>query len=685
MALSLLMWIIASFPLSISAQNNPYSKDMEKMMKEMKGLDKEMLEMMRQMGIELPDMKILQEGLANDPNMKFYGKTVPDKDPARISIAGSKQLNAGNLKEYITQVHQAVSQKAGIENTSDANEMFALAKQESGGLLNTAQLANGLWIFGANLPAILVLGKTLTEQHDNDDNLNNYAAFLTMTGAEEAALPILLYLNRKYPKNSTILNNIGQAWFGLGELTRALAYLDSTTMLFPGHSQANFTKSLIEEKQGKKEQAIESMKKSLETSYSYAKEKRLQDLGFKLKSNHIPWHAPIPSDALGFGNMNWPPYPKSVEESVALKDDWEAYNRDLSAKSEILSEKMNRALSEMMDPEKRKPYSKFYMKMPARRMHFSEKAMARFRDDIGKSESKISEAQELLNNTEALQAKLYEVEQIYGREIQNLHQNHVRLIGEGSSSADHERWCQMETEIKNRFLREYNNLLEEHHTRLTNAWKMEMSKWLNYQQYTRLPHEFEFDVLHAKVTWLAFLLNQQVKFVEPGMLCEKKDSPPSKLKKLPDFDDVSCNDYSTLNLVIGTITTGCNRMITTLDIKYAKFTVKQNMNDGTIIRGTVEVGGSIGIGESIPLGPVAKTGVKGTLGGFVEFDNEGITDIGIKAGVKSVGGTNVIPKVVEDEFGAGNISGTIGGVEARWGWNSGGSLEGKGILSGIKF
>lgn len=96
----------------------------------------------------------------------------------------------------------------------------------------------------------------------------------------------------------------------------------------------------------------------------------------------------------------------------------------------------------------------------------------------------------------------------------------------------------------------------------------------------------------------------------------KERQPPSKLKKLPDFDDVSCNDYSTLNLVIGTITTGCNRMITTLDIKYAKFTVKQNMNDGTIIRGTVEVGGSIGIGESIPLGPVAKTGVKGTLVGL---------------------------------------------------------------------
>ena len=66
--------------------------------------------------------------------------------------------------------------------------------------------------------ALFIMGKVCIDDVTDADNLNNYAAFLVMTGGEQAAIPILEYLDEKYPDNSTIKNNLGQAWFGLGDL-----------------------------------------------------------------------------------------------------------------------------------------------------------------------------------------------------------------------------------------------------------------------------------------------------------------------------------------------------------------------------------------------------------------------------------------------------------------------------------
>jgi len=57
----------------------------------------------------------------------------------------------------------------------------------------------------------------------------------------------------------------------------------------------------------------------------------------------------------------------------------------------------------------------------------------------------------------------------------------------------------------------------------------------------------------------------------------------------------------------------------------------------------------------VPFGPV-KAELKAGGSAFIEFDNEGITDAGVKARI---------------------------GAEARWGWNSGGSIAGKALLKGL--
>ncbi len=111
-------------------------------------------------------------------------------------------------------------------------------------------IAAGLWATGNAKIALYLMGK-ICAAAPVTDNLNNYASMLSMMGAEQLAIPILNNLNTKFPHNSTLLNNLGQAWFGLGEISKAEKYLDSTIRLYAYHSQANYTKAVIEESRGK--------------------------------------------------------------------------------------------------------------------------------------------------------------------------------------------------------------------------------------------------------------------------------------------------------------------------------------------------------------------------------------------------------------------------------------------------
>ena len=287
----ILFVILAMLVASVKSQNKTQKNDempskqeleemMKEMQKEMEDMDPESKEMLKQMGIQMPDMKNLEFAVSG--NYEESGP-IPTRDEARIQKALQTKVTDGTLAGYIQSVNSAVNDKVGPNASKDGKEIYQFSKANGGG----AQAANGLWIFGANLPAVLVLGNALLENPKDADNLNNFAAFLIMTGAEEAALPILNYLDIKYPKNSTVLNNIGQGWFGLGDLIKATEYLDKALALYGGHSQANFTKSFIQESKGDKSGALSSMKRSIKTGFSSAKESRMFGFNYQLKSDDI--------------------------------------------------------------------------------------------------------------------------------------------------------------------------------------------------------------------------------------------------------------------------------------------------------------------------------------------------------------------------------------------------------------
>lgn len=663
----------------------PSKEEMEEMMKEMQkemeDMDPESKEMMKQMGIQMPDMKNLEFALSG--NYEESGP-IPKRDEVRIQKALQIKVTDGNLAGYIQSVRSAVNDKVGATATKDGKEIYQFSKTNGGG----AQAANGLWIFGANLPAVIVLGNALLENHTDADNLNNYAAFLIMTGAEEAALPILNYLDMKYPKNSTILNNIGQGWFGLGDLDRAIEYFDKALALYPGHSQANFTKSFIQESKGDKSGALSSMKKSIKTGYSSAKESRMEEFNYKLKSDDIEWNPPFPQDPLGFGQMNWPKYPQSVDESITLEKEWQIYREVLREKTAALEQKEQKAeeaFEKMMgDPLKMlQSQIKTNLKLPASFSPFALKARAKleyYNENDDKLELEKYENQ--LQNLEDLEESIRMIDNDHEKKLEEIEATLGRKIGEGSSQADMVAYCAAINKSRDNYLQAVNQVLEDSNAKSIKYWRETMSRRLNYYQYAMPEEAFELEKLQAQMMWLNLIGEQEVKFESKCTIGGEQEQGKPKAKKLSDFYDMNCKQKSVMNLGIGSVTIECNKMTTELDAGILKYSQRENMDNGTIIRGTVEIGKDFGIGKVMEKGPV-KAELKASVGAFIEFDSEGITDAGVKGGVSVEAGSNIVSEATQKETGMEDKGTTAFGAEARWGWNSGGSLAGKGLLNGL--
>ena len=684
--------ILMFFFIEAESQNKPKKNEekpsqqelknmMQEMQKEMENMDPEAKEMMKKMGIGMPDMNKI--GYAVSGEYEEMGP-IPKRDADRIELVKRYKLNSSNLTAYVGMVHNAVCAKAGAGAAKTGQEIYQMSKSKGGG----AQAANGLWAFGANLPAVVVLGNALINDPNNSDNLNNYAAFLVMTGAEEGALPILEYLNNIYPKNSTILNNIGQAWFGLGDLDRAENYLDSVIALYAGHSQANYTKSLIRENKGDKAGAVSAAKRSFKTAYSSSKEQRLTDLDYKLKESDVTWNPPFPQDPLGFGQMNWPKYPKTIEESLSLEKEWEVYRETTREKTAAIEKKYEEAEEEfsamMEDPMKMMgAIMKTNLKMQASSLPFSSKAKVKleyYKENDDKLE--LEKYQFQLQSLDELEESIRAIEDASEKKREEIEATLGRKIGEGSTEADMAAYCAAVNKNNDNYLQAVNQILEEANAKWIKYWRETMSHRLNYYQYAMPEESFEMEKLRAQMMWLSLIGEQEVRFVNKCMFKGVEEREKPKAKKLGDFYEMTCKQKSVMNLGIGSVTIECNKMTTELDAGFLKYSQRENMDNGTIIRGTVEVGKDFGIGKGVELGPV-KAELKAGGGAFIEFDSEGITDFGVKGGISAEMGSNIVSEATEKETGIGDKGTTAFGAEARWGWNSGGSVAGKGLLSGM--
>ncbi len=652
----------------------PTQKEMQDMMKEaqsmmdaaLKDMSPEDKKMLDSMGIKMPNMKQAAEKTASisDKQLatawKDEGIIVPKKDAARISAALATKLTTAGMSAYISKIQQTVQEKLSATTKAKGAEIYQQAKKLNKSVANTAV---GLWIYGKPTLALYLMGEACKADPTDDRNLNNYASFLTMCGAEQLALPLLNNLNERYPKNSSVLNNIAQAWLGLGDLSRAEKYADSAIRIFANHPQANMTRCLIEESKGNIPKAVEAAKKSIAKGYSTEKENKLKKLGYGIKPADINWNRPMPQDALGLGKFTWPDYPLDVEQNKLLEKQWKDFKNEceqkideLQAKREKLEED-NLAIADARTQQlfRASQTGQYASLLPG----YAAKAIKKLGPGVSDVNGNMSFvfANELEPVTAAL-AAVTEYENIMIEKQKMLDSKYKGQVGEGKSNPS-DAICKDENAIRINFLAAANGGLQKAYSNYFNYVRKRTSDLLYYYQYTMWPEQFELTKLSAQISWLTQIKDQRVFFKDKSGWC--KDVPKTKrLGPLQNFDDVHCDYVSTMDLGIYKITSSCSNLIGEFDFGGLAINLSSNVETG-------RYAGSAMVGASKSINGPGGTEAEISLAGLIEWDNTGLTDAGAIVGVEgSVQGVTVA---------SGDIKVTV---------NSGVSTSGKGILAGIK-
>src|SRR5258706_1284033 len=215
------------------------------------------------------------------------------KDESRINTLPKKTLTDAELLIYVQKVQVAFDKRISVSQKKNAKQLYdeINSKEKSPGESgNNAMLC---WLAGSNDMALWIMGKACVDDPTNADNLSNYASLLSMVGGEHIAVPIFENLAAKFPGNTTIMNNLGQAWYGLGDKDKAKQYLSGTVRLMAAHPYANETICGIAEAENDPGESIESMKRSLKEDYTTEKEAELTRRGYHVKFEDFEFKYPI--------------------------------------------------------------------------------------------------------------------------------------------------------------------------------------------------------------------------------------------------------------------------------------------------------------------------------------------------------------------------------------------------------
>lgn len=680
-------YILASIMLlalgSVLAQTKPKAKQkpltqketndmMQEMQKEMTDISPEDNKMLDNMGVKMADMKATKKTVSgfSDAQIKKGiedgSRIVPKKDLARIAIATSRIINDEEMPAYIGKIHTLITGKLKPEYKERADEIVQLISQNNSSPNATGQAAVAVLTEEKPMLALYLLGIACKKSSSSDD-LNNYAAVLTSLGAESLAIPILNNLNKHYPQNSTIFNNLGQAWFGLGDIEKANKFIDSAIRIYAFHPQANFTKCLIEESKGNQTGAIEAAKRSIKKGYSIAKANKLEKLGYQLKSDDVDWDAPMPKDELGLSKFHWPAYPKNVEDSKVLEPLWAIFKEECNAKISELQSQLATLEKEMTDQQQMRKAAL----LDASQTGSGSTPLPEMAYKAFVKLAPIVKGIEAVNNyvfavelTPVINANanIDELQRIESEEMSVFHKKYDDQFGEGKPNP-YEAACKDENTIRNKFLNEANTLMEQRERVYLNYVSRQTDNILYYRKYTQWPDEYAWTTVVAQISWLTQISRQIVSFRNANENCKYADKEEeSKQDSLQNFDDVACKYISTTDLGCFTLTSKCSRLIG--EFNCGGIEIKMKKNDETErFSGSIFVGASKSI--SVGKGPISAE-LEATAAVGVEVGENGKTDL-----VGKLGG-NI------------NVAGqTVAGVEARAGVNSGPALTGNGALQGL--
>lgn len=631
----------------------PTKSELEQAMKEaeqmMNELDPEAKKMMDSMGIKV-DFKAAKKNAAaaTDEGLKTAfedeNRIVPRKDAARIASIAPTPGN-DKMGAFVSSTHTKVMAAISPDVKATAAKLYTKLSATNSSPVYMGNAAVNCWLLGYPEAALFLMGKACEAAPTNTNNISNYAAMLSMLGGQDLALPLLLNLNKRFPRNSTLLNNIGQAWFGLGDIPKAEKYLDSALQIYPSHPQANVTKASIEESKGNTAAAIAAMKRSVKRGYTEEKEDKLRKLGYKAGPDDFPIPGQKKADPLNLGGFFPPPYPKSVAECIEYGKQWKSFRAAIDSRVEKLEEDIKSAQAvadkaqqgriqqdikmvnaAMTDPGAISRFTAvpLYAGRASRKLKMSL-------ETYGKKLENYSKRVTSWTITEGIR-----LENEYNEVMAKLRDEDFEQSGEGKPNKS---FCPQYRDASNKFLKAYNSQREVFYKEYLQIQKEMLNESGHWEMYIHWSETFELRKAQIKVQWLKDLYAGPLTDFKSITEFDCVEPVPGKLGPLANFDDVACQYHTEFKLPLGKLNFDCSKSVGEFDAGVLAFKMQLDADKKTwsekFVSCTVEAGAKVD--REVEVGPV-NVGAEAGMRIGVEIDRGGMKDVyvtgGAEAGVK---------------------------------------------------
>lgn len=646
------------------AQTKPAMPDVNKMMK----MSPAELEAYKQQMQKQYSAQAKQ--IAEQANFKLDEMTLPDfkvqlppKDMKRLSLIPTQPPTLIQLSDMLR------TSKQQIETVAKPTVMQEVKKIVAGQNAEMLQ-QSAIGAFYADKPeqSLLIAMEAALKDVNDQTGWNNVAAIMNMTGLQHKAIPILMNQLQSDPNNSMLLNNMGQAYLGLGDIGLAERFLKQCLQYDPLNPEANRSMGMIKFFYEQYEEGMRFFEKELEVAYrrSTMALMRGKDKAFNIyklrKKRNVPKRDFF--GELSFQNFKVPALPEKTDQTA------EAKVRGQSFEQSVATEMLYWNNKAQLSPEEIK--------------RDGEQMPSIYADCV---EALLKDLHEVYTSEELLffnELDINHIKQLLDDYYAKLMAVECPQAPAGATHGEYEAYikkcCDIKKPIMDAFVAEYNAFVTKRGKLAIGIWREYLNDLINIVSLD--PSAGNKIMVYHNLKQYFIVLGQcwsSGQFLDPPMECsvslttDEADSLIASSRNL----DLSCPAW--LNIEV--------------DVKVAKIKAdcsKYALEVGKLWQASYEHNFRTGT-TTLAAGVGAKAKFFANTGGadlkamvYVSFDNNNeFSDVGImgKASVK-IGDT---PFVLAG--GNGSAGGTLGGTEGvvKYGLNSGftSAVKGTGALAEV--
>jgi tetratricopeptide (TPR) repeat protein len=194
---------------------------------------------------------------------------IPARDDAELKLIGQQPAitSTDQLQQDVDQMIKALRAGLDDDDKADADRTLKVFGNNQPALNNAAAIA---WVQNCPGTALLLAAEAVHINAKDTNSANTLAALLVQAGYAHKGIPILDHLAKLFPDDPTILNNLGQAWFDVGEKEKAKGFLGRCIATAPNHGAAQASLGVIAQAEGKNAEATAHFKTAAESNSSPA-------------------------------------------------------------------------------------------------------------------------------------------------------------------------------------------------------------------------------------------------------------------------------------------------------------------------------------------------------------------------------------------------------------------------------